>query len=34
MSQFARGGSQPSDGEELDYFLRRLETELQYLGLN
>ena len=27
MSQLAGGGSQPSDGEELDYFLRRLETE-------
>ena len=25
MSQFARGGSQPSAGEELDYLLRRLE---------
>jgi len=27
MSQLAGGGSQPSDGEELDYLLRRLETE-------
>jgi hypothetical protein len=27
MSQFARGGSQPSEGEKLDYFLRRLDTE-------
>jgi hypothetical protein len=27
MSQFAGGGSQTSDGEELDYLLRRLETE-------
>ena len=27
MSQLAGGGSQPRDGEELDYLLRRLETE-------
>jgi len=27
MSQLAGGGSQPSNGEELDYLLRRLETE-------
>ena len=27
MSQLAGGGSQPSDGEELDYLLRLLETE-------
>ena len=27
MSQLAGGGSQPNDGEELDYLLRRLETE-------
>ena len=27
MSQLAGGGSQPSDGEELDCLLRRLETE-------
>jgi len=27
MSQLAGGGDQPSDGEELDSFLRRLETE-------
>ena len=27
MSQLAGGGSQSSDGEELDYLLRRLETE-------
>jgi hypothetical protein len=26
MSQLAGGGSQPKYGEELDYFLRRLET--------
>jgi len=26
MSQLAGGGSQPSNGEELDYLLRRLET--------
>ena len=27
MSQLAKSGSQPGDWEELDYFLRRLETE-------
>ena len=27
MSQLAGGGSQPSNGEELDYLLRLLETE-------
>ena len=27
MSQLAGGGSQPSNGEELDYLLRRLKTE-------
>jgi len=27
MSQLAAGGSQPSNGEELDYLLRRFETE-------
>ena len=33
MSQLAGGGSQPSDGEELDYLLRRLETErFHWLG--
>jgi hypothetical protein len=26
MSQLARSGSQPSNGEELDCFLRRFET--------
>ena len=30
MSQLAGGGSQPSDGEELEYFLRRLETARFY----
>jgi hypothetical protein len=30
MSQLAGGGSQPGDWEELEYFLRRLETARFY----